>query len=125
MTRACVIAGAVLLIAACGQSQPSGQAASSATNVTGVLDRGPVPTCPTDEPCDPPLGIATLIFSAGGGAQVRVPVGGDGRFATHLDPGQYSIGAAPPPFQGRVEPSTVEVPENGPVFLRLHIARPS
>lgn len=125
MARACVISAALLLAAACGQFQPSTQAASSGVNVTGVLDRGPVPTCPSDEPCDPPISIATLIFSTGGGAQVRVPVGGDGHFAAHLDPGVYSISAAPPPFQGRVEPSSVEVPEDGTVFVRLHIARPS
>ena len=128
MTRACVIAVAALWLLACGAGQSPAQAVSSAyagTNVAGVLDRGPVPTCPTDEPCDPPLGITTLIFNAGGGGQFRVPVGGDGHFAVHLDPGRYSIAAAPPPFQGRIDPSTVDVPASGTVFLRLHIARPS
>lgn len=116
---------ALLLLAACGESQPAAHAAGSAVNVTGVLDRSPLPTCPTDEPCDPPAGIAMLIFSTPSGAQVRASVGGDGHFAAHLDPGRYSIQAAPPPFQGRVEPSSIDVPETGTVFLRLHIARPS
>ena len=125
MTRACVIAGALLMLVACGEAQPATQTSGSPVNLNGVLDRGPMPTCPTDEPCDPPVGIAILVFSTGSGEEFKVPVGGDGHFAAHLDPGRYSIGAAPPPFKGRVEPSTVDVPQSGTVFLRLHIARPS
>ncbi|TMD71213.1 MAG: hypothetical protein E6I81_11300 [Chloroflexi bacterium] len=126
MARARVIAGLVLLLlgGACG-STPSAQPAQTGENpnVAGVLDRGPTPTCPADEPCDPPPTATMLIFSHQGGSHISVRVAGDGSFALHLDPGAYSIAAAPPAFQGMVEPSTVRVPDTGSVFLRLHISR--
>ena len=126
MARARVIALLVplLLGPACG-SAPSAQPAETGqnTNVTGVLDRGSTPTCPADEPCDPPQTATMLIFSRQGGSEVSVRVAGDGSFALHLEPGEYSIAAAPPAFGGTVEPSSVRVPEAGSVYLRLHIAR--
>ncbi len=126
MARARVTAALVLLIlgAACS-STPSARPAETGqnTNVTGVLDRGPTPTCPADEPCDPPPTATMLIFSRQGGSEVSVHVAGDGSFALHLDPGEYSIATAPPAFGGVVEPSSVRVPESGAVYLRLHIAR--
>lgn len=111
---------------ACG-SAPASQPATTVTNanVMGTLDRGPYPTCPADEPCDPPARSTMLIFSRPGSADVRVSVAGDGSFAVHLDAGQYAIAAAPPAFGGRVEPSSVQVPAEGSVFLRLRIARSS
>src|SRR6266550_2345578 len=115
MARAGVIAVLVLLIlsAACG-SMPSAQPAETGqnTNVTGVLDRGPSPTCPADEPCDPQATATMLIFSRQGGSEVSVRVAGDASFALHLDPGEYAIAAAPPAFQGIVEPADVRVPES-------------
>ena len=127
MARVSVIAGVVLvLLAACGGvpvAQPSGATSTGGANVTGVLDRGPVATCPADEPCDPPPRATMLIFSRPGVADVRVFVAGDGSFAVHLEPGEYAIAAAPPAFGGRVEPSSVTVPGDGSVFLRLRIAR--
>src|SRR2546421_10942480 len=82
-------------------------------NVTGTIDRGPMPTCPTDEPCDPHMVAALLVFSTPGAPDVRVRVGGDGTFALHLEPGAYTIAAAPPVFQGGLEPSSVRVPKTG------------
>lgn len=127
MARARVIAGVVLVVlAACGGhpvAQPGGPASTGSANVTGVLDREPVPTCPADEPCDPPPRTTMLIFSRPSASDVTVFVAGDGTFAVHLEPGQYAIAAAPPAFGGRVEPSSVQVPAEGSVFLRLRIAR--
>jgi hypothetical protein len=127
MARARIIAGVVLvLLAACGGqpvAQPSGSTSTGSANVTGVLDSEPVPTCPAGEPCDPPMRATMLIFSRPGAADVTAFVSGDGSFAVHLVPGQYAIAAAPPAFGGKVEPSTVQVPAQGSVFLRLRIAR--
>src|SRR5258708_31578764 len=126
MARARVIGGVVLVVrAACGGqpvAQPSGLPRTTNANVTGVLDRGPVPTCPAGEPCDPPMRATMVIFSRPGAAEVAVFVAGDGSFAVHLDAGQYAIVAAPPAFGGKVEPSSVQVPAAGSVFLRLRIA---
>ena len=126
MARAGVIAGVVsVLLAACGGqpvAHPSRSTSTGSANVTGVLDRGPVPTCPADEPCDPPA-RAMLIFSRPDASDVTVFVAGDGSFAVHLEPGQYAIAAAPRGFGARVEPSSVQVPAEGSVFLRLRFAR--
>lgn len=118
-----------LCCGACG-SAPAAQPAQTAgnvgqgINVTGTLDRGPAaPTCPAGEPCDPPAVATMLVFSRPGSADVSVHVAGDGSFALHLDPGEYSIAIAPPAFQGKVEPSTVRVPDVGEVLLRLRIVR--
>jgi hypothetical protein len=116
----------VVLLAACGGqpvAQPSGSTSTGSANVTGVLDRGPVPTCPAGEPCDPPLRATMLIFSRPGATDVMVFVSGDGSFAVHLNAGMYAIAAAPPAFGGKVEPPSVQVPAAGSVFLRLRIAR--
>ena len=127
MARARVTAGiVVVLLAACGGqpvAQPSGSTLPGSANVTGVLDLGPVPTCPADEPCDPPLRATMLVFSRPAAPDVTVFLAGDGSFAVKLDPGHYAIAPAPPMFGGRVEPSSVEVPAEGKVFLRLRIAR--
>jgi hypothetical protein len=126
MARARVIPAILLLWigAACGATPSASPAsATSSVNVSGVLERGPTPTCPADEPCDPPPRASNLIFSRPGETDVRVTVAGDGSFALHLDPGKYSITTAPPPFQQRVVPSEVVVPAAGSVFLRLQIAR--
>ena len=117
---------ALLMLApfACGAPSPSEAAPTGQdVNVTGTLDRGPVPTCPADEPCDPPAIAVMLIFSRPGAGDVRVHVAGDGSFALHLEPGAYSVAAAPPAFQGKIEPSSVRVPESGTVTLRLRIVR--
>ena len=87
----------------------------------GQLDRGTAPTCPAGEPCDPPITAYMLVFTRPGHADVAVRVGPDGSFATHLDPGEYSIAAQPPPFNSRLEPSSVRVPGTGAVDLRLQI----
>ncbi len=118
-----------LFCAACGPA-PAAQPAQTAgtvgqgVNVTGTLDRGAAgPTCPAGEPCDPPAVASMLVFSRPGSADVSVHVAGDGSFSLHLDPGEYSIAAAPPAFAGKVEPSTVRVPDVGQVMLRLRIVR--
>ena len=116
----------VILGLACGAAPSTQPAASSqVANVTGVLDRGPSPTCPADEPCDPPLRATVLIFSGAGGAGARAALADDGSFAVRLDPGDYFITAAPPAFQGKVEPASVHVPNTGVVYLRLRIVRSS
>jgi hypothetical protein len=129
-----VIRGVVAVFALCLMAGPACGAVSPATapaatgqptvNVTGVLVRGPMPTCPSDEPCDPPVMTMFLAFSRPGQPDVRVRVDASGAFALHLDPGAYSISAAPPPFNGRLEPSQVRVPEAGTVRLQLSIVRP-
>ncbi len=122
--------------AACGSPPQSGSGTASEpppqfesetispdVNVTGTIDRGPMPTCPTDEPCDPQMVAALLVFSRPGNPDVRVRVRADGSFALHLDPGVYTIASAPPVFQGELEPSSVQIPKTGTVTLRFHIAR--
>jgi hypothetical protein len=116
---------AMLVLCACGSAplaQPA-QTAGDAINVAGTVDRGPIATCPADEPCDPPAVASALVFSREGAPPVTVRVGPDGSFALHLDPGAYAIAAAPPVFHGGVEPSSVRVPDTGTVFFRLRIVR--
>lgn len=120
----------VLAVAACGTVPAVNPAAgpsstSATTNVSGTLDRGPVPTCPAGEPCDPPMVAYRLVFSEPGVPDVAVRVNGDGTFALHLDPGVYSIAAEPPAFGGKLVPSAVRVPATGTVYLQLRIARSS
>jgi hypothetical protein len=118
-----------LLMAACGGASSSDQPQlptatnASEVNVSGTIDRGPMPTCPAGEPCDPSMVAAMLVFSSAGGPEVTTRVGGDGSFALHLDPGDYSIAAAPPAFGGELVPSRVLVPKTGVVTLHIHIAR--
>ena len=131
MIRA-LIAALVLaaLMTACGlTTQPASSSSDTPTssaagmNVSGVVDRsGQAAACPTDEPCDPPLTAVYLVFSRNGHPDVRVQVAGDGKFAVHLDPGAYTIAAAPPPMRGKLTPSSVRVPQDGTVTLRLVIA---
>jgi len=116
-----------LFVAACG-ALPQGSGASSpsgdgALNVRGTVDRVYAPACPTDEPCDPPITAMYLVFSQPGTPDVRVQVDTGGAFGLHLDPGAYSISAAPPPMGGRLEPNQVRVPATGTVELRLRIVR--
>jgi hypothetical protein len=113
-----------LSAAACGSAPPEQPSQSTPDiNVTGTIDRGPMPTCPAGEPCDPAMVAALLVFSRPGSPDVTVHVAGDGSFALHLEPGTYTIAAAPPSFQGTLVPSTVRVPASGLVRLSLHIAR--
>jgi hypothetical protein len=95
----------------------------AALNVRGTVDRAYTPTCPTDEPCDPPTTAVFLVFSQPGSADVRTIVASGGAFAVHLDSGVWSISAAPPPLGGQVEPGEVRVPATGTVDLRLRIVR--
>lgn len=108
-------------IAGCG-SVPAGGAGET-LNVSGTIDRGPIATCPADEPCDPPAVATALVFTGSGGSSVSARVAPDGSFALHLDPGEYAIAVAPPAFHGTLEPSSVLVPSNGSVVLRLRIVR--
>jgi hypothetical protein len=64
-----------------------------------------------------------LDFSQPGKPDVRVRVGAGGAFALHLDPGVYSISAAPPP-NGSLDPSSVRVPGSGTVNLHI-VIRPT
>ena len=63
-----------------------------------------------------------LVFSRAGYADVRATVGPAGAFSLHLDPGSYSIAAAPPPLSGRLNPDSVRVPAQGSVTLVLSIS---
>ena len=90
-------------------------------NVSGMLVRGPVATCPPGEACDPQMTGAMLIFSRSGTADVSVFVSGDGTFALHLEPGAYTVRAAPPPLKGRLQPASVRVPATGSLQLHLEI----
>ena len=62
-----------------------------------------------------------LIFSSAGKPDVSVLVGANGTFAVHLDPGGYTVRAAPPPMHATLEPSQVRVPSTGSVELSLKI----
>ena len=119
-----VAASAFCLVAAaaCG-SLPQGPVASSpsgdaALNVRGTVDRAYTPWCPTDEPCDPPIGaFSTYVsFSRVSHPTVRVRAV-DGAFALHLAPAIYRIAVTP--ALGTVSPATVRVPRIG--VVRLHV----
>ena len=108
--------------AACGVAPKGGPASGTPElNISGVLDPGPMPSCPGDEPCDPPVRAMTLTFSSPSGFEVRVNLSAEGRFAAYLKPGQYAIATDPPTIQGNIVPSTVSIPATGTVFLQLHI----
>ena len=62
-----------------------------------------------------------LIFTSAGKPDVSILVGANGTFALHLDPGAYTIRAAPPPMHAMLEPSQVRVPSTGNVELSLKI----
>lgn len=130
MVRALVAAfalGGLFAGAACGAITPAAapsRTGQASINVTGSLARGPAQTCPSDEPCDPLPSASMLIFSRAGHPDVTARLDASGSFALHLDPGGYSISAAPPAFGGRVEPRQVRVPETGVVRLQLAIVRP-
>jgi len=127
------VAAITLCLVACG-SVPAGSPDSSgsptptktsdlAVNVRGTIDRGPIASCPPGEPCDPPIVAAFVVFSQPGKADVRFKVGAGGAFAGHLDPGAYSVSAAPPP-NGRLDPHQVRIPSTGTVDLQL-VVRPA
>jgi hypothetical protein len=111
----------VLGLLSCGSlpagSTPGGDAS---VNVRGTIDRGPSPSCFPGEPCDPPIVAMFVVFSQPGKPDVRFRVGAGGAFAGHLDPGAYSISAAPPP-NGRLDPDQVRVPSSGTVNLNLGV----
>jgi hypothetical protein len=94
-----------------------GGAATVKTNVRGIVVGGPAVTCPRDQPCDPVLKPAFVVFSRAGRTPVRARIGPSGGFAVHLAPGRYAIRLAPP--QRRLTPSSVRVPAAGVVHLRL------
>ncbi len=122
--RAAVAALSLAFAAACGTAPALAPSSGGpAQNVTGTIDRGLSPTCPADEPCDAPPVARLLVFSAPGRQEVTTRVRPDGSFALHLDPGDYSIAAAPPAFQGKVQPSSIRVPEAGSVTVHLHIVK--
>jgi hypothetical protein len=127
---ALVLAGT---LCACGQAASlssgsptptasAGLTPASSMNLTGTVDRSQTVVCPSGEPCDPPLTAVFLVFSRAGYPDVRVKVNPDGTFATHLDPGPYTISAAPPPMRGKLMPDTVRVPAEGTITLHLTIA---
>jgi hypothetical protein len=121
---AAAFAVALWLVSACGASSassPSPSTGQTVLNVSGRLDRGPQPTCPPGDPCDPPAVGSILAFSSPGKSDVTVRVGADGAFALHLDPGAYTIRAGPPPMRGQLEPAQVRVPTTGTVTLNLQI----
>jgi len=112
---------AVLLVVAAALTV--GASAAQAPNVTGVLVIPRAFVCPSDEVCDPPPVIATLVFSRSGSVAARVRVGGGGRFAVRLPPGRYTIRFSPPPSPWRLSPATVRVPRAAKVLLRLTLVR--
>jgi hypothetical protein len=65
---------------------------------------------------------AFVVFSQPGKQDVRTSVSGTGEFALHLDPGAYTITAAPSPATGRLQPSNVRVPSTGTIELHLVIS---
>ena len=103
-----------------GSPNPAGDAA---VNVRGTIDPGPPPSCPPGEPCDPPIVAMFVVFSQPAKPDVRLRVGAGGAFAGHLDPGAYSISAAPPP-NGSLDPDQVRIPSSGTVNLNL-VVRPA
>lgn len=130
--RLLILAVIALSLLACGSVPPGSNPAGSspagstptgdaAVNVRGNIDRGgATPSCPPGEPCDPPIVAMFLDFSQPGRADVRVRVAAGGAFALHLDPGTYSVNAAPA-LNGKLEPDHVRVPSSGTVSLHLVI----
>lgn len=133
MTRGSVVMFALLLVSgiACGAvpPRPAGPAAASPTgeaalNVRGVLDRGGSYPCPPGDPCDPPVQAMFVVFTQPGKPDVRTHLDASGAFALHLDPGSYSVTAAPPSFSGSVQPGQVRVPSTGTLQLQLRVVPP-
>lgn len=124
MLRALVLASLATFSLACGSvdgsPSPPAEATGGSINVTGTVDRAPMPTCPAGEPCDPHMVAVLLIFTDASGRQVSTRVGSDGSFRLRLDPGDYTIAAAPPAFGAALDPSRVRVPRAGSVTLHLH-----
>jgi hypothetical protein len=124
-----VVALGLTTVAACGSVAPGPAAASptgaAALNVRGIIDRGSALPCPPGEPCDPPIAAMFLDFAQPGKPAVRTRIDASGAFAVHLEPGSYSISAAPPPMNGRLQPSEVRVPKTGTLELNLVIVRPT
>jgi hypothetical protein len=128
--RGPVVVFALFLVSAlaCGAVPPgpAGPAAASPTgesalNVRGVLDRGASYPCPPGDPCDPPIQAMFVVFSQPGKPDVRTQVDASGAFAVHLDPGSYSVTAAPPSQAGSVQPGQVRVPSTGTLQLHLRV----
>jgi len=65
-----------------------------------------------------------VVFSKPGKPDVRTQLDASGAFAVYLDPGSYSITAAPPPLNGSVQPGQVRVPSTGTVQLQLRVGQP-
>jgi len=128
-----VVLVALVLVSAvaCGAVAPgttnpaaASPAGDAAMNVRGTLDRGASFPCPPGDPCDPPLQAMFVVFSQPGKPDVRSQLDASGAFGLHLDPGSYSVAAAPPQLNGSVEPSQVRVPSAGTVQLQLKVVRP-
>ena len=73
-------------------------------------------------PTSSAAGMNVSGVSRNGYPDAPVQVAGDAKFAVHLNSGAYTIAAAPPPMRGKLTPSSVRVPEDGTVTLRLVIA---
>jgi hypothetical protein len=133
MIRRPVVVFSLFLVSAlaCGAVPPgpAGPAAASPTgeaalNVRGALDRGAASyPCPPGDPCDPPIQAMFVVFSQPGKPDIRTQLDPGGAFALHLDPGSYSVSAAPS-INGRVQPSQVRVPSAGTLQLQLQVVRP-
>ena len=116
MIRAAITTAAVLALLLAGSI-----GATLAPNVRGTVPASDTTAanCPSDEPCDPPIGsFATYVmFSRAGHPTVRVRAV-DGSFSVHLVPGRYTIALSPPPA-GTVSPAAIRVPSTG--VVRLHV----
>jgi hypothetical protein len=110
----------ILLLALLGGCSAAGAPSPSAGTVSirGVATAGPV--CPVERPgdsaCAPrPVGGATIVVKAAGGAEVRrVTTASDGSFAVDLVAGDYVL--VPQPVEGLMgtaEQIAISVPAAG------------
>jgi hypothetical protein len=98
------------------------QAASTAQGVGGWAFAGP--TCPVERPGDSAcarrmVGGAVLVVTGADGKEVaRFTTDGSGLFRVHLDPGEYTVQAAPVQgLMGTPGPATAEVQAGKEVWL--------
>lgn len=120
MRRAIAFVSFMLLMAACAAERPAGQPQS------GLVGRVVMfPTCPVEtvsSPC-PRKGVQTTVSieSADGERMEQVQTGPDGTFRVALEPGDYLLGARPPPGQPDLVPRPASAKVLPGTFVRVTV----
>ncbi|MGH2678780.1 MAG: hypothetical protein ACRDHB_10535 [Actinomycetota bacterium] len=119
MRRAIAFVSFMLLMAACA-AEPAGQPQSGLVGKVVMF-----PTCPVEtlsSPC-PRKGVQTTVAieSADGDRIEQVQTGPDGTFRVVLEPGDYLLGARPPPGQPDLVPRPASAKVLPGTFVRVTV----